>query len=313
MLLRRHRFEKADAVKLAGIEFSSRSMKRFFLTTCAWGLLAFPAMAADMGPFYRAPLPVAVVSWTGPYVGATLGGGWADSNVTESVGATFCNPAVGGCTAGPAASAALAAAVPGTFSAGHSGAVGGGEFGYNWQTGLFVLGFEADISGSTISGGTLVSGASAIAGFPANTVAVSGSANAKVDYLGTVRGRAGFLLMPPLLTYLTAGLAYGGASSNTTLSESVDGPCSCGDFPAVHGSSSTPRLGWTFGGGMEYMFAPHWTVKAEYLYYDLGSVTYALPPIVQTTATGVPFFGATTASHIAFTGNIARAGVNFGF
>jgi outer membrane immunogenic protein len=154
--------------------------------------------------------------------------------------------------------------------------------------------FEADISGSTISGGTVVSGASAIAGFPANTVAVSGSANAKVDYLGTIRGRAGFLLMPPLLTYLTAGLAYGGASSNTTLAESVDGPCSCGDFPAVHGSSSTPRLGWTFGGGMEYMFAPHWTVKAEYLYYDLGSVTYALPPIVQTTATGVPFFGATT-------------------
>jgi opacity protein-like surface antigen len=114
----------------------------------------------------------------------------ADSNVTESVGATFCNPAVGKCSAGPAASAALAAAVPSTFSAGHSGAVGGGEFGYNWQTGLFVLGFEADISGSTISGG--VSGASAIAGFPTNTVAVSGSANAKVDYLGTVRGRAGF-------------------------------------------------------------------------------------------------------------------------
>jgi outer membrane immunogenic protein len=52
-----------------------------------------------------------------------------------------------------------------------------------------------------------------------------------VDYLGTVRGRAGYLVMPPLLAYLTGGLAYGGA----------------------------------------------------YLYYDLGSVTYALPAIVQTT------------------------------
>ena len=61
------------------------------------------------------------------------------------------------------------------------------------------------------------------------------------------------------------------------------------------------------------MLAPHWTVKAEYLHYDLGSVTYALPAIVQTTDTGVPFFGASTASHVAFTGNIARAGVNFGF
>jgi outer membrane immunogenic protein len=288
-------------------------MKRLLFTTSAYGLLAIPAMAADMAPFYRAPPPVAIVSWTGPYVGATLGGDWTGSNVTEAVEATSCNPAVAGCTAGPAASSALAAAVPATFSTSRSGAIAGGEFGYNWQLGPVVLGFEADISGSTLAGGGRMSGASEITDFPANTVGVLGTANAKVDYLGTVRGRAGYLVLPSVLTYLTFGLAYGGASSNTTLAESVDGPCSCGPFPAVHGSTSTPRLGWTAGGGVEYMFAPHWTVKAEYLYYDLGSVTYALSPILQTTDTGVPFFGASTASHVAFTGNIARAGINFGF
>ena len=122
--------------------------------------------------------------------------------VTEAVGATFCNPAIAGCTAGPAASGALAAAVPGTFSTSHSGAIGGGEFGYNWQLGPVVLGFEADISGSTLTGGTLISGASAVSGFPANTVAVSASANAKVDYLGTVRGRAGGLSPDASVPYL---------------------------------------------------------------------------------------------------------------
>jgi opacity protein-like surface antigen len=50
-------------------------MKRFLLTTSAC-LLALPAMAAGMAPFYRAPPPDAIVSWTGPYVGATLGGDW---------------------------------------------------------------------------------------------------------------------------------------------------------------------------------------------------------------------------------------------
>jgi outer membrane immunogenic protein len=288
-------------------------MKKFLVAASVFSLLASPAMAADLAPFYRAPPPVTVLGWTGPYVGATLGGAWTDSNVTESAGPTFCNPTVGGCIAGPAASSALAAAIPGTFSTGNAGVIGGGEFGFNWQTGPVVLGFEADISGATISGSSLASGATGVVGFPANAVGVSGSANAKVDYLGTVRGRAGYLVTPPLLAYLTGGLAYGGASSNTTLAEQVAGPCPCGPFPAVAASTSTARLGWTIGGGLEYMFAPHWTVKAEYLYYDLGSVTYALPPIVQTTATGTPFFGAASASHVAFTGNIARAGVNFGF
>jgi hypothetical protein len=67
-------------------------------------------------------------------------------------------------------------------------------------------------------------------------------------------------------------------------------------LPVVHGSTSTPRLGWTAGGSVEYMFASHWTVKAEYLLRPRECDLRA-SPIVQTTAAGVPFFGTTTAAH----------------
>jgi outer membrane immunogenic protein len=293
-------------------------MKKFLFAAVAFGasvfaLIALPAMAADLAPFYRAPAPFPIAGWTGPYVGATMGGGWVDGNVAESATATICNPALVGCAGGPAYSNALVSAIPTSFGTSHAGFVAGGEFGYNWQMGAFVLGLEVDLSGSTISGGVLASGSSGVASIPGNTVGVAGSANEKVDYLGTVRARAGYLVMPSLLAYATAGFAYGGASSNTTLTEQVTGVCACGPSPSVAGSTSAPRAGWTAGGGLEYMFIPHWTVKAEYLYYDLGSVTYALPPLVQTTAGGTPYFAAASTSRVAFTGNIVRAGVNFGF
>jgi outer membrane immunogenic protein len=288
-------------------------MKKFLFSASAFGLFALPAMAADLAPLYRAPAPIPGSGWTGFYVGGTLGGGWSGDNVAETATATFCNAALPGCAGGPAYSNALAAAVPATFSTSNPGVVAGLEFGYNWQMGAFVVGLEADISGSTIAAGSLENGSSAVAGIPGNTVGVAGSANAKVDYLGTVRARAGYLAMPSLLAYMTAGFAYGGASSNTTLAEQVTGPCACGASPSVAGSTSAPRPGWTVGGGLEYMFAPNWTVKAEYLYYDLGTVTYGLAPIVQTTAVGGPYFSAAATSRVAFTGNIARAGVNFGF
>jgi outer membrane immunogenic protein len=233
----------------------------------------------------------------------------AGGNVTEQ-GSVFCNPLVIGC---PAAGAALAAALTGSSSSKPSGFIGGGEVGYNWQAGAWVYGLETDISGASISGSFPFSGAAAVAGFPGATVSASGLISEKLNYLGTVRGRAGYLVTPPLLVYATGGFAYGGVSSNSTLSEQVTGCGPCDPSPSVAASSSSTRTGWTVGGGVEWMFAPNWTVKGEYLYFDLGSVTYGLPALTQTTAGGVPFFGANNSTSVEFKGSIARAGVNYKF
>ncbi|WP_163202615.1 outer membrane protein, partial [Citrobacter koseri] len=37
------------------------------------------------------------------------------------------------------------------------------------------------------------------------------------------------------------------------------------------GTKTGTQWGWTVGAGVEYAVAPQWSVRAEYLYYDLGS------------------------------------------
>jgi outer membrane immunogenic protein len=290
-------------------------MKRFLFTVAALGLFTLPAMAADLAPspVYKAPVPVpvAIWSWTGFYIGGTAGGAWLDSNITAS-GTTVCNPTLGGCGANQFSNA-LAVGLPGNFSNKPVGFIGGGEIGYNWQYGQFVYGFETDISGASVSGSSAFSSSVTPVGIPGNTVNVSALVTDKLNYLGTVRARGGYLVTPSVLAYATGGFAYGGVSASGALAEQVGGPCFCGPSPSVGWSINSTRTGWTVGGGLEWMFAPNWTVKGEYLYYDLGSSTYSFPSLVQTNGAGVPFFGANAATTFDFKGSIARAGVNYKF
>ncbi len=151
------------------------------------------------------------------------------------------------------------------------------------------------------------------AGFPGNVVAAAAAAHQKLDFFATLRGRLGFLVTPSLLAYGTAGFAFGHVSTTTALAEAVGGPCFCGPPAAVAASSSATLPGWTAGGGLEWMITPQWSVKGEYLYYDLGTLSVTLPQLAQLNAAAVPFFGANVSSSAVVKGNIARVGVNFHF
>ncbi|MBV9564809.1 MAG: porin family protein [Bradyrhizobium sp.] len=131
------------------------------------------------------------------------------------------------------------------------GGFGGGTLGYNWQQGQFVYGIEADAAGGDVS-------VSATAFVPfVGPLTLSDKFNA----LGTVRGRVGFAV-DQWLFYGTGGFAW----ANEKLSGSLLG---------VTASDSQLRTGWTAGAGVEVMFAPHWSLKAEYLYRSFGSETIA--------------------------------------
>ncbi|WP_315756626.1 MULTISPECIES: porin family protein [unclassified Bradyrhizobium] len=131
---------------------------------------------------------------------------------------------------------------------GPDGGLAGGTIGYNWQQGAVVFGLEADAAWASIKSGDGV-----IPGF-------LGTFNTKIQDTGSVRGRIGYAFGPTLV-YATGGYAWAeNKLTNTFLGTSV--------------SDTKFHSGWTVGAGLEYMFAPQWSLKGEYLYKSLGSENY---------------------------------------
>jgi outer membrane immunogenic protein len=297
-------------------------MRKLFLMTGAFGVLALPAMAADLAPIYKAPAPVCI--WCGFYVGLNAGGTWSDNNsvkVTSGATQDFFD-------AGDSYAAASAAGASGKVpSEGGARFIGGGQIGYNWQvSGAWLAGIETDLQGVVGNGsgnGTLNTGGGPIDFFlNPDSLTTTIRTTKQLDYFGTLRGRFGYLFGPTFLAYGTGGLAYGGVKASTSIGQS-NNDCSFTPGDCIQSSTSTAgaisqtRIGWTAGAGAEWLFATRWSAKVEYLYYDLGSVTFANAPLV--TGAGslavVPPAGGpaivNSTSTADFKGNIVRVGLNY--
>jgi outer membrane immunogenic protein len=209
----------------------------------------------------------------------------------------------------PGVSEGLAALSTGRIPIGDaSGFIGGVQAGYNWQWGQFLAGFETDIQGLSQAGrSAIVTSTAVVVGTPVTSIQTG---SLSTNYLGTVRGRLGFVATPAWLLYVTGGLAYGGVTARDTVIQTGTN----GYIGAGTGSFSDTRAGWTAGVGAEWMFAPQWSFKAEYLHYDLGSV-FVTSNLVGTPASTF-FAGAvvqTNVSSASLRGDIGRIGVNYHF
>jgi outer membrane immunogenic protein len=277
----------------------------------ALALVTGSAFAADL-PSSKAPpayMPPPPPLWTGFHAGLNAGGAWAASNATNFVSAPF---VINGADNIPWA-AASAIAGSGVVSTNSGGFIGGGQVGYDRQFGAFLAGVEADIQG--VAGASGAAGSTWLAPAPAAGLSLltSVSGNKSLDFLGTVRGRLGYLITPTLLAYATGGLAYGQATSTTNFFQTVPN-----DFPgflligANQGRFSQTRVGWTAGGGLEWMFWPQWSARIEYLYFDLGAATYPVAVTTDWQLTNLLVANATQA-RTRFDGHVVRVGVNYHF
>lgn len=162
------------------------------------------------------------------------------------------------------------------------GAFGGLQGGYNWQTGMFVFGVEGDIQAANIHDSNHATD-------PANFVDHSRT----INWFGTVRGRLG-VTFNQVLVYGTGGWAFAHANRSNV----VNG--------VAQMESNAFENGFAVGGGVEYAFDRHWSVKGEYQYIGLRSYTPSGP------VTGAPTI-IVTAQPQNDSFHTVRVGLNYKF
>jgi outer membrane immunogenic protein len=227
---------------LAGVAFSF----------AAGGLAGAADMAVKAPP--PAPVPAAVYSWTGFYIGVHAGAAWGlqnDPNFSQTPnGGVGFNPISFG------------------NNTTHVSGIGGLQGGYNWQFApAWVLGVEGDISWASLKNDF---SPRAFGGAGGNYVLIM---NSKLDWLSSVRGRIGYVAYNALW-YVTGGAAWG----QIGYSGSVYPPCCSANNINLPGFDHTSS-GWVAGGGVEYMATSNVLLRVEYLYYGLSGASATAPCI----------------------------------
>ncbi|UYO37857.1 outer membrane protein [Rhodopseudomonas palustris] len=220
-------------------------MKKFLLGTV--GLIALgaaPAMAADLAarPYTKAPPIIAVAyDWSGFYIGAN--GGWGTSRKTWDL------YSLGGLFVGP----------DGSHDA--SGGTVGGQIGYRWQIGSWVVGLEAQGNWADFKGSNT--------GITSNVL----TNQSRIDAFGLFTAQVGYAWNNALL-YVKGGAAVVSDKYDTYRIATGVG----------FDSGKETRWGGSIGTGLEYGFAPNWSVGVEYnhLFLDSRDVTFATAGGVQT-------------------------------
>ncbi|MBT3070600.1 outer membrane beta-barrel protein [Rhodomicrobium sp. Az07] len=229
-------------------------------STVALGTLAIAAQAnaADIYTPSMKDAPIIVVppTWTGFYFGGHLGSGWGSFDTKRNWYYNDLEPITD-----------FTYGTVGGRSMNDQNAFGGGQFGYNWQTGgNFVFGIEVDIGGL---GGenqrTFVADTLILGGLLSDRAIVN--VKSEGGFYGDVTGRLGYTWGNTLL-YAKGGFAWIQPEIKVSIAETPYLLGIPGETEYFRRTYDDTLTGWTVGGGLEFMLNPNWTVKVEYLHYN---------------------------------------------
>jgi outer membrane immunogenic protein len=200
-------------------------MKKILLAgVAAAALVSGPALAADMParmPVKAPPMQAYGYNWSGFYIGGHVGGGWTDKCYTFSGTSEGCHEG--------------------------DGWLGGGQVGFNWQSGQFVFGLEFSGSAADLSGSHVLPGTAA------------DTYTSEISSIFLLTGRVG-VAFDRVLAYVTGGGAW--ARDRYTFTDQPGGTTA---------NARENRWGWTLGAGLEFALAPNWSLAAQYNYIDFGN------------------------------------------
>jgi outer membrane immunogenic protein len=221
-------------------------------------------------------------SWYGLFIGIQGGYGFAGKAIAYTPNAVY-------------APLFAAGAVPPGVADDPRGFIGGITYGTNFQFDRLVIGTISDWSFTDIrESGTY----GPVPGFTTTV-----TAEQHLKYFSTTRGRAGFLMTDNWLLYGTGGLASGRLESSSVFNLVAPGACAgAGNCP--FGTRTKTLWGWTAGGGIEFANGP-WSLRAEYLYYDLGTLNY--------TVTDPSLPGGVINASNKVSGNLVRGALSYRF
>jgi opacity protein-like surface antigen len=192
-------------------------------------------------PVYKAPVMAAAYNWSGFYVGAFVGAARASADLTFLDSGSTTDPRF-------------------------AGFLGGGEVGYDYQIGKWVIGVGGDFAWTNANG--------------ARPCPIGFFANCEIDtnWMSTATARVGYAYWDRLLGYVKGGavIAQGGGQATCT-------PIAGVPMVPVAGcptsSFSGTEVGWTAGVGSEFGITRNISLKSEIMYFDLGSDRYTLARI----------------------------------
>jgi outer membrane immunogenic protein len=286
---------------------SGVALKTKFLSGAASAALAL-GMSAPAYAQSR-PEPTALPNWNGFYLGAHAGAAFghgksttnSDCNAATSPPGYFCT------TAGGTGNAAAVNAV-GTGKISDTGFNGGFQAGYNWQANQAVFGVEFDIGMFGLKGTRQATGAFVETGGPGGA-ALAGipftvGSTFETNWLATYRGRLGWA-QDNLLFYVTGGGAVTRLKNSLSFSDTFIAPPGA----QASGSGSATKNGWVLGAGIEWMLSRNWTVKAEYLHVDFGSISSS----GTITNASLPGYSQGISTSTKLDADIVRLGLNYKF